>query len=329
MFIGIILVVAFFVAKYFGYNINCLKYLLHKKQTYPIESSCFGMNNFFNVPECGNILKQYKLLQDANISVIRILFAWTDGVQQNETSNIDFSFYDDIVNNCPDGIYLVPVVAHTPSWFLKSNKHNLSPVDVWIDSWFIPIVRRYKGKKQILGYEVWNEPDASVSFSDAIMCLESPENYINLLQKASSVVTKEDPNKLLIMAATFSIQQHYPRSLEYNKKLKALGAQNYTDVWNIHLYGENFVDLFKTKGVLSFLETITIPIWITEMGCRGQKKQKEYFEQTYSFLHKYIKPEKVFYYIFTDVGFSNETYGLITSGGDVSPLYKFLVERPK
>lgn len=316
---------------YFKYSWRCFHYLIFppKKE---IEKDRVAVNNFFNLPICGDISKQYELIRNLGIKTVRVLFAWSDGVQPRPNDDLNFSFYDSIVQNCPDDIQLLPVVSHTPSWFLNEVS-STETIDYWLTSWFEKVVKRYAGNSKIIGYEVWNEPDVSVCFSNSNLCLEFPERYIELLRKAKEYIRQTDNTKLCVMAATTSIQKRHGLALEYNQDLLQLGIEQYTDLWNIHLYGEHFEELLKDDGLVDFLKSIKRPIWLTETGCVGHQKQLEYFRKVYSFMMTYTKVEKLFYYILTDSDSPDQTYGLVTrrtekEGMKFSDLYHFLLECP-
>lgn len=328
IFIGLCVLLAtvyYILTNYFKYNFKCLQYLLSSKTIIPITKSKIGVNNFFNIPEHGTIPEQYKIVQSLNVKIVRVLFAWTEGVQPTETSLPNFSFYDDIVKNCPADIKLLVVVAHTPNWFLSSPNNTTRR---WFKDWFVKVVDRYKNNPKIIGYEVWNEPDEIVLPSDGVLRLNEPNIYFHLLEMCSIYSKSIDNKKLILNAATFAITQRYPKALEYNKTLKQLGAESLVDKWNIHFYGKQYVDVFKTDGILEFLQSLKVPIWISETGCRNQNNQLLYFQNTYSLLEEHVKNiEYYFWYILTDSDPASSAFGLLAANKSVSPLLTYFIDK--
>ena len=262
------------------------------------------------------------------IKHVRVLFAWTDDVQRDPSDSAYVGFYDQILSNIPDGMDVLVVVAHTPNWITNSaNWIDGNPRKTWVNRWFKPLVKRYAGNSKIVGWEVWNEPDLTVVDSDAALGLETVENYYEMLSMASEVVRNYDPGKKVVMAATSSINQKYPNTLNYNKRLVSLGAEDLVDVWNIHYYGKNYDTVVVSGGIADLLNGLTVPVWVTESGREGVVAQLEYGQRTWPYLQEEIgNLERLYIYEYSSTEPVGDTFGLRTndSANPVSDLYIYL-----
>ncbi|OVE80303.1 hypothetical protein BVY02_00780 [bacterium J17] len=294
-----------------------------------IDVSRMGVNNFFVNPEFGTIANQYLDIRDnLGISNIRVLFAATNDVIPTPDSGVNFAFFDDVIEAIPAGINVLVVLSHTPDWMADpANWIDGNPRTTWVEKFLRPVVERYSGRPGIIAWEVWNEPDLTVVASDTALGLEDPNLYFDLLNQSVAVIRSTDPSKLILQAATESIQQSFPDKLDYNRVLRDLGAANLIDVWNIHYYGEQFEKVVISGGVADFLGSINKPIWITESGERGPNNQLAYVETAWPFLRDEINGiSLIFYYEYGSPIPADINYGLYTTDPafPVSDLQLFL-----
>ena len=292
-----------------------------------LDRSRLGINNFFLRPEFGSICQQFLELRDTlGLRFVRVLMAWTDDVQPTPGSTPNFGFFDDIIDCIPSGVDVLVVAAHTPNWMSDASNWTSggNPRATWVDRWLRVIVERYAGRPGIVGWEVWNEPDLTVVPSDSVLGLEAPENYFELLSFASTVLRNIDPARLIVIAATESIQQDFPNTLNYNRTLRDLGAGSLVDVWNIHYYGEQFERVVQGGGVADFLNSLGMLIWITETGEQGPNQQKSYVRTTIPFLREKIPGiDRVYIYRYGDNAPADLNFGIRTTDPafPVSDLY--------
>jgi hypothetical protein len=193
-------------------------------------------------------------------------------------------------------------------------------------------VSRYAGRSNIIGWEIFNEPDAVTVPADAALELTAPENYAELLAYSSNVIRDLDPTKLVVMAATQSIQQNFPTTLNYNKSLRDMGVASLVDIWNIHYYGTGYESLITNNGVADFLNGLGKTIWITESGAQGPNNQREYVERTWSYLREKVSAiDRIYYYEYGSTVPIDQNYGLRTTDQSfpVSDLYIYLRDQPK
>lgn len=298
----------------------------------PIDVSRMGVNNFFVNSSFGSIGTQYSDIRNTlDLRAVRVLLAWTDSVQPSPSSSANFSFFDNILGNVPAGVDVLVVVAHTPSWMTNSaNWIDGNPRKTWVERWLRPVLARYGGNGSIVGWEIWNEPDFTVVPSDVALGLEDPNNYFQLLSLSRPVVRSLSPGKRLLNSATRSIQQNFPNNLNYNRSLRDLGATSLVDVWNIHYYGAQYENVVRDSGVREFLNSLGMPIWITESGAQGPNNQLAYVERTWPFLREQIPSiERIYYYEYSSTVATESNYGLRTSDPNfpVSDLYIYLRDR--
>ena len=295
----------------------------------PIDRSLVGVNNFFVNPEFGTIPQQFSEIRNTlGVKFVRVLFAWSDDVQSSPDTAPNYSFYDDIINAIPGDVDVVVVLSHTPNWMSNSaNWIDGNPRKTWVERWLRPTVARYAGRRGIIGYEIWNEPDLTTVASDTALDLENADSYFELLQLGSQAMSQTDPSKLKVIAATTSVQSGFPETLNFNIRLRDLGAESLVDRWNIHYYGKQFENVIRSSGVEDFLKTISVPVWLTESGIQGPNNQLAYVETVWPFLKEKIPTlERIYYYQFGETTPVDVNFGLKTTDPStpVSDLYVFL-----
>lgn len=308
---------------------DVLEVALKPPQREPIDIARTGINSFFVTDGFGSVSDQYSdIRNNLKLKYVRVLFAWVDSIQASPESQPNFSLYDKIVEEAPSNVRILVVVAHSPNWLTNSsNWEQNNPRITWVNKWLKTVVTRYKDNPKIEGYEIFNEPDAVTVAADASLGLTDPDNYFELLSYASSVVKSVDPGKLIVSAATESINQSFPSRLDYNTKLIDLGAANLVDVWAIHYYGEQYERVVQAKGVRDLLVKIPKPIWVTESGAQGVTSQISYVERTWPFLQKQIPNiTRFYYYDYSSSEDPSRTFSLRTrsSQNPVSDLYVYL-----
>lgn len=298
----------------------------------PIDPDRTGVNNFFVDSQFGDISTQAHTIRDTlKLHFVRVLFAWTSDVQSSPDADPNYSFYDSILDNIPSGVDVLVVLSHTPNWMTDSNNWiGGDPRETWVQRWLKPTVQRYAGNGKIIGYEIFNEPDLITVASDTVLGVSDPNNYFQMLNSGSSVIRSIDPTKLVLNAATRSIQQDFPNPLNFNRDLKNLGAEALVDVWNVHYYGKQF-DNF-TQGVDSFLGDLGVPIWVTESGEQGPTQQLAYVETVWPFLDDQLgagKIQRFYYYQFASPEPVDQNYGIFTTNSSfpISDLGIFLKDR--
>lgn len=306
---------------------------LDPPQRRTIDTSRMGVNNFFIDPEFGTIPQQYSEIQNTlGLRSVRVLMSWVNAVQPSPSSNVNFDFFDAIIANIPAGVDVIIVVTGTPDWMTNPNNWDGgNPRATWVNRWLTRIVQRYGQQGGVLGFEVFNEPNFLDIPSDVALDLQNPDNYFELLSLSASVIRANAPSRLVIPAATLAINQSFPDNLNYNRRLRDLGAADIVDVWNIHYYSRAFERVVQNDGIADFLNGLGKPIWITESGETGPNNQLEYVETVWPFLRDEIPGiDRIYYYQFGETVLPVENnFGLRTTDPSfpVSDLYVHLRNR--
>lgn len=299
----------------------------------PINPDIVGVNSFFVAPGFGSTADQFAdIKNNLRLRYVRVLLAWTDGVQPTPDSAPDYSFYDSVLRQVPPGVEVLIVVSHVPNWMTDPNNWTSGgdPRRTFVDKWVVPTAQRYANFAGVTAFEIWNEPDHATLAADVALALEDPANYVSMLGYASGKLRNIQPRKIIVNAATESIQQSFPTHLNYNRKMKDLGAEDFVDVWNVHYYGKGYESVVTSNGVADFLGGIGKPVWVTESGEQGPNNQLAYVETTWPFLQdKASNIERFYYYEYASTAPIATNFGMRTSDPafPVSDLYVSLSSR--
>ena len=298
-----------------------------------IDVSKMGVNAFVNDSRFGSINAQFTEVKDAlGLTQVRVLFGWDDNVQPTPGSKPFFGFYDEIIKELPKGMRALVIITGLPSWMSdSSNWLGNDPRRTFHRRWIQKIIRRYRRKRKVVGFQIWNEPNMSTnSENDVLEFTSSPENYVSLLRRAKRYRDRRARKKLIVSAATTSIIQDYPETLEYNEALVSAGAEQYLDRWGIHFYGTSLERMLIPGGPSDFMNSLNKPIWITESGRQGINEQLNYVERVWPYITDDVPGiERIYFYQFTESSNAAETFGLknLTEGQTVSDLYIWLRDR--
>ncbi len=298
-----------------------------------IDTSRLGVNAFVNDGRFGSIGTQFSEVKNVlRLNFVRVLFNWDDNVQPSPNANPNFSFYDDIINGLAPGLDALIVVTGVPSWMADSSDWvNGNPRTTFVDRWVAKVAERYGSHPQVIGLEVWNEPNMTSNSQNVLMGLAaSAENCVELLTLANNTIRTFAPSKLIIGSATTAINQNFSETLDYNRSLQAAGAENFVDVWGVHYYGKQYENLVRDDGVADFLNSLSKPVWVTESGAQGVNSQLAYGEEVWPYLIEKVPGiARIYVYQFTEATPADVTYGLrnLTEGLLVSDLYVHLRDR--
>jgi hypothetical protein len=302
--------------------------LLLRRKDIPLNA--LGLNAFANEPQFGSVRSQ--LVETRNqlgIRFLRVLFAWNDQVQPSPTAPINFSFYDDIERSIPAGSEALVVLTGMPTWMFDSkNWINGEPRETFVRNWVGKVVNRYKTSAKIRAWQVWNEPNMEANRDNGLLDIsKKPENYVAMLRRSYEVIKILTPRSFVVSAATTSITQNFPKTLNYMKGLLSNGLQASCDIVGIHYYSIRLENLLRPGGVEDLFRSIKKGIWITESGEKGISKQRNFAMKLFPYLlEKYKNINRIYYYQFTEGTDARTTYGLKSNGG-VSDLYRYLRER--
>jgi len=293
-----------------------------------IDRSRLGINAFGNDAQFGSPSDQFLEARDTlGIKFIRMLFNWDDNLQASPGDALSFGFFDALASSIPDGVDAFVVLTGVPSWMADS-AHWVedNPRTTFVENFVKPVVNRYKGNGRIIGFQIWNEPNMLANPDNSVMQMtESPDNYVELLARAYGIVKDMAPSKMVLNAATTSINQNFPSSLNYNKGMRDAGAKEFTDVWAFHYYGKQFKKL--VGDIERFLNGLDMELWVTESGQQGVNEQLAYGEQVWPFLRDNLPDlNRIYVYQFAEATSAENTFGLRNPSADlpVSDLYVHL-----
>jgi hypothetical protein len=296
-----------------------------------INTSKLGINAFANDSRFGSASQQFLEVRDTlKLSQVRILIPWDDGSDPTANGTPNFRFADRTIGALPPGVSAFAVVTGAPSWMSDSSQWiGSNPRRTFVERWLKPLATRYANNPQVIGFQVWNEPNMKTDIN-ALMGVNDAISYVEMLALASNAIKESAPGKLVISAATTAINQNYPDSLDYNKAMRDAGAQSFCDIWAFHYYSKQYERLVASGGVADFLNGLNKPLWITESGSQGILTQLAYGEEVWPYLLEKIPAiERIYIYQLTEATPSESTYGLrnLTQGASVSDLYVWLRDR--
>ena len=233
------------------------------------------------------------------------------------------SFYRDVEAALKSqNLKAIAVLTALPQWVKASpNKEAL-----YVDKFIKVVANTFKGSNSIIGYQIWNEPNDASNDDNGILGFSDPQKYFELVQKAAPAIKAISPNKLVLNASTTSIIQNYRDTISYNEKLMSLGIESYIDKYAFHYYGDPYTTLLRPYGALEFLKSVSIPLWVTEVGTPHFDKHSSYAKIKIPYLLSRLgNLERVFWYQF-DGGPGDKEYN-ITNGVDTSTLYQYLLTK--
>jgi len=295
-----------------------------------INKKKLGLNAFVNDQRFGSIKSQFtEVKRTLGIRHVRVLFAWNDAIQSAPNSAQNFSFYDDIIRDAPRRMKILVILTGLPSWMSDSeNWIDGNPRKTFVQKWVRSVISRYRRKRKIIAWQIWNEPNTDGNPDNITMQMaEDPANYVDLLALAGSTMDELTPRKLKVSGATTSINQDFPETLDYNSAMKKAGVESLVDIWGTHYYSKRYEILLLPGGAADFLNSLTVPIWITESGEKGVDEQLAYAEEIWPLLLRVIPGiKRIYHYQFTEDESASEAYGLRTlnAGQPYSDLYYWL-----
>ncbi|MCC6954994.1 MAG: hypothetical protein IT290_12825 [Deltaproteobacteria bacterium] len=294
-----------------------------------VDMARFGLNAFVNDPRYGTVRSQLRTACGTlGVRHLRVLFQWNDQVQPTPSAPIDFSFYDDIARNIPRGCTALVVVAGLPSWMSnESNWIGGSARSTFVEKWWRKVLERYGANRRLSAWQLWNEPNDENNPHNTVLGVLSPAAYVELGALADNVRDEVAPTRSLVMAATTAINQNFPAAYNYNRDLLELGATAFFDVWAVHYYGVQLERLLL-GGIDQFLQTVGIPIWMTESGEKGASRQLNYVRRLWPFLRQRVPGiARMYYYSFTEDTSETNSYAILNKNlrRSESDLYRHLV----
>ncbi|PIP19412.1 MAG: hypothetical protein COT38_03170 [Candidatus Omnitrophica bacterium CG08_land_8_20_14_0_20_41_16] len=257
--------------------------------------------------------KSIERMKEAGVGWVRMDFLWQD--IEPEAGAFKFDKYDQIVELLnKNNIYILGILDYSVGWAAACDKWNCPPKDNELFvKYAMKVIQRYKAK--IKHWEVWNEPDSSVYWSNQ----DGLKSYCALLKDVYRAAKKIDPDCKILNGGLAN-------GLASVNRLYDNGAKDYFDILNIHFFESPLhqgtikaVTVYPKLAykVMSRNGDANKKIWITEIGCPGvkrgintdnwwmgknptEKQQAGWVKQVYTELLKDKNVGKVFWAFFRD-----------------------------
>ncbi|MBI2964199.1 MAG: hypothetical protein HYY35_10630 [Deltaproteobacteria bacterium] len=278
-------------------------------------------NEFFGNPKGGPAAQAADIRNTLGLRHIRTSFFFDESFLPSEGASPNFSRFDTILAAIPPDTDLLPILAYAPRWL--ANRADWK--DVFVDRYVIPLLDRYGGDGRIVGWEIWNEPDAfcngRVAPPGVLDC--SPRDYVDLVARVAPEIRRRSGG-LVVGGATTSINQSFPSHFDYNKDMVNAGLLPLIDVYTFHWYGSQLEKL-TFGGIADFLNDTGMLVWCTESGEQGSTRQLQHAEDVFPALDDEIDHlERIYVFTYFDGAGSADTFGLVSAEGIESDLYQFL-----
>jgi hypothetical protein len=305
----------------------------------PDKSSPFGMVTAVgNRVRTDEIDRYVGLLREAGVQWSREEIFW-DKVQRDPggpfTWNGDGSgFYDydhSIAAQASAGINVLGLLDYNPAWFKGQNP----PPEAWIKEWgdyVYQTVARYGRGGPIKYWEIWNEPNLTVSGYES--GLYEIKDYARVLGVAHDAAKAADPNAVIVLGGMAAVWSYPPSPTTYDyfdylEALGKLGAWASFDVLAVHPYRPDAPEgmPWRRDHPLTFAEEMgridalmqrygTRPVWLTEVGwatSRGwpgvsEDQQAQFLSRLYVMAIAQPNVEKIFWYDFRNDNLPSAPY---------------------
>lgn len=269
--------------------------------------------NNFKYPSTAELERAAKLMKEAGVGWVRVDFLWQDIEPQEGSFNFDK--YDQIVEVlCKNNINILGLLNYSADWAALCGEWNCPPKDNGLFvKYATEVIKRYKAN--ITHWEVWNEPDSGVYWSNQ----DGLKSYCSLLKDVYLAAKEVHPDCKILNGGLAN-------GLASVNKLYDNGAKDYFDILNIHFFEsplhEGGIKAVKAYPRLAYKVMLRNgdkdkKIWITEIGCPGvkrgakikgwwmgknptEKQQAAWVKKVYSELLKEHYADKVFWAFFRD-----------------------------
>lgn len=283
--------------------------------------------------------------KEANVEWAREEFSW----QTIEPVNDDFNFapYDAAIDKyVANDISVMGLITYSTEWASTNGgspdyEYYAPDMEAWED-YCTQLATRYKGK--VAAWEIWNEPNIDQFWKS------SEEDYIDLLETASSAIKEADPDAMIVLGGTAGTDTDY-----IDRVYSQVSSKDIFDVVAVHPYrlvGSSFnyapeesveglnnlqIDLENLRAVMRKNGDHGKPVWLTEFGWTtyddgvSEDLQADYLMRGYAMALSVVNVKKVFWYTFRDDGENTEylesSFGMVKrdfTDKDAISTYSFL-----
>jgi O-antigen ligase len=207
------------------------------------------------------------LLASNKIRAVRQAFRWSDIEPQQ--GRFDWTASDRVINAArKHGIKLFVVLHNTPGWArgLSGSAEapaiaTAPPADPADFARFAgAFARRYDDGQTVLAYQIWDEPNLSSAWGNALI---NPALYLQMLQAARSAIHAEQPSAIIALAALAPTVEQSNVNLApqtFLLRLYQLGGHQAFDIVTAKPYGFAFSpdDRRVDAGLLNFSHVILL-----------------------------------------------------------------------
>jgi len=269
--------------------------------------------NNHKYPDEESLKKCVGLMKKAGVGIVRMDFLWQD--IEPAPGKWDFAKYDRLVDLLTaNDIRILGILDYTADWASPKAKWNCPDSDHRsFVKYCIKTAQRYKDR--IKYWEVWNEPDSRIYWSEQ----DGLKDYCLMLKEVYAALKEVDPGCVILNGGLAN-------GLVSVNKLYDNGAAEYFDILNIHIF-ESPLDKDGIKRAMAYIRACNAvmsrnkdqakKIWITEIGSPGvkggkrvnnwwmgvnpnERQQAQWLKKVYANLLKEEKVEKVFWAFFRD-----------------------------
>ncbi|GAB4188708.1 MAG: hypothetical protein OHK0022_00740 [Roseiflexaceae bacterium] len=270
-----------------------------------------------------------RLMREAGVQWSREEIFW-DRVQQQPGGPFQWNgdgsgFYDydrSIGAQAAAGIRILGLLDYNPAWFKGQNP----PVDAWIQDWgnyvYQTVARYGRGNGPIKHWEIWNEPNLTVSGYES--GLYTIEDYVRILGTAREAAKAADPQATIVLGGLASVWSYPPSPTTYDyfdylNRIGELGGWGFFDVIAVHPYRPDSPEgaPWRRDHAQTFPEEMrrldelaarygSKPVWLTEIGWPtnqgfpgvSEDQQAQFLVRLYVMAMAHPSVEKVFWYDF-------------------------------
>jgi hypothetical protein len=255
-----------------------LPYVMNSRP--PVSAGAFGYGA--NVASLGNL----GLVRQAGFGYAKVYLSWRTSEPLPEQYQWVTSPGANDANNIANaaraaGLQVLIRVDAAPDWAAASGTSGVTrpPADPAVFARFMgALAGRLRG--QVLGYEIWNEPNLSNEWGNRP---PSPEAYAGLLRAVYPAVKAADPSALVVTAGLASTGGDGGATslddVQFLRRMYVAGARGAFDVLGSHPYGfstppevrnpNNVTDFQRAadqRQVMVENGDAAKPVWATEMG---------------------------------------------------------------
>ncbi len=215
-------------------------------------------------------------MREGGAKVVRTPLEWELVQHDSADAPYDFSNFDRLIEWSTEGslprIEILPILTGTPGWVTSAGSNNEPPtskddLDEW-QQFVTAVVERYGANGPIEAFQVWNEPNLRIFWTDG---KPNAREYAKFLELTDEAIRRGDPDAETILAGMPERADAPNPMREFLRKLYNVdGISRHYDAVAVHPFSSN------AQEALDGIETIRelmkkngdkrTPLWVTEVG---------------------------------------------------------------